>query len=144
MAKLKFNKVIAIVRVVSEPQVQTFGSGAVKASVRAVISESKKNKDGSWADKPVWVELQAWNRPSFALAENLGNQVGKGSVIHVEGKLEYEEWEDKNGGGKRSKLFIVVDGFQLLEGPKAAPESRPAESNDGFGSSGDDNGDIPF
>jgi len=27
-----------------------------------------------------------------------------------------EEWEDKNGGGKRSKLVVVLDDMQFLDG----------------------------
>jgi single-strand DNA-binding protein len=40
----------------------------------------------------------------------------KGKQLYVEGRLKYDTWEDKNGGGKRSKHVVVVDNFQFLGG----------------------------
>jgi single-strand DNA-binding protein len=37
----------------------------------------------------------------------------------VEGRLKYDTWDDKQGGGKRSKHAIVIENFQLLGGRDA-------------------------
>lgn len=49
----------------------------------------------------------------------------KGSPVLVEGHLKTEAWEDKQGGGKRSRLVLIVDDFQFV-GPPAAT-ARPDE-----------------
>ena len=38
----------------------------------------------------------------------------KGKPIFIEGRLKYDQWEDKNGGGKRSKLTVVIENFQFV------------------------------
>lgn len=38
----------------------------------------------------------------------------KGSQLLVSGRLAYETWEDKQGGGKRSKHSVIVENFQLM------------------------------
>ena len=56
----------------------------------------------------------------------------------VEGRLKLDQWEDKNGGGKRSRLTVVVDNFTLLS-------SGPGEGGGGHGSGGPnyDESDAP-
>jgi single-strand DNA-binding protein len=57
--------------------------------------------------------------------------------VFIEGHLRYDTWDDKNGGGKRSALKVVVENFQYLEprqdgqgssytGPRAA--AQPARA----------------
>ena len=45
--------------------------------------------------------------------------------LFIEGRLKYDTWDDKNGGGKRSKLTVVVDSFQFVGGPR---EERDSDS----------------
>ena len=40
----------------------------------------------------------------------------KGQSAFVEGTLRYDTWEDKNGGGKRSKLYVVADNWEFVGG----------------------------
>jgi single-strand DNA-binding protein len=53
----------------------------------------------------------------------------------IEGRLRYDQWEDKQTGQKRSKLGVVMETFQFLgipaaaeggEASAAAPRPRPA------------------
>jgi single-stranded DNA-binding protein len=37
-------------------------------------------------------------------------------MLYIEGRLKFDQWEDKQGGGKRSKLSVVVENFQFLGG----------------------------
>jgi single-strand DNA-binding protein len=41
---------------------------------------------------------------------------GKGKPAFIEGKLRLDSWEDKNGGGKRSKLYVVADSWEFCGG----------------------------
>ena len=60
----------------------------------------------------------------------------KGKQLLVEGRLKYDTWEDKQGGGKRSKHSVVVDNFQFLGGPRdgsaggGAPQSYEQSGGD--------------
>ncbi len=48
-------------------------------------------------------------------AETLNQYMSKGRGLLVEGRLRYEQWTAKDGA-KRSKLKVVVDRFQFLDG----------------------------
>ena len=67
------------------------------------------------------------------LADLVEQYLKKGHQCYFEGHLVMETWDDKNGGGKRSKLVIVVDDLQFLEprtdggeGMSRAPRARSA------------------
>jgi single-strand DNA-binding protein len=70
----------------------------------------------------------------------------KGKPIFIQGRLKYDQWEDKQGGGKRSKLHVVVENFQFIGGrdggggaprdaggehdqrpPQRSPQGRPQQ-----------------
>ena len=42
----------------------------------------------------------------------------KGSGVLVSGRLDQRSWEDKNGGGKRSRVEIVVEDFNFVGAPR--------------------------
>jgi single-stranded DNA-binding protein len=42
----------------------------------------------------------------------------EGQALFVEGRLKFDTWDDKQGGGKRSKLSVVVENFQFLPSPR--------------------------
>ena len=55
--------------------------------------------------------------------------VQKGRGLFVEGRLKYDTWDDKNGGGKRSKISVIVENFQFLG--RGADETEGARHSDG-------------
>ncbi len=60
-------------------------------------------------------------------AEVINQYSGKGKTLLIFGRLKLDTWDDKNGGGKRSKLSVVVEDFQL--GPRGEgdeTDQRPA------------------
>src|SRR5262249_29714312 len=76
-------------------------------------------------DVPCYIEVELWNRGENKQAERVLQTLRKGSQIYIEGHLKYDEWEDRNGGGKRSKLVVVAETFQYLDS-KAESEARLA------------------
>ena len=54
----------------------------------------------------------------------------KGHQVFLEGHLVMETWEDKNGGGKRAALRVVVETCQYLE-PRADGGGGSGSSNRG-------------
>lgn len=54
-------------------------------------------------------------------AETISQYFQKGKAILVRGRLAYETWEDKQGGGKRSKHKLYVEDFTFVgDGAKQA------------------------
>lgn len=59
-----------------------------------------------------FIDCTAWGKTG----ETINQYMQKGKPIFIEGRLKYDSWEDKQGGGKRSKLTVVVDNFQFVGG----------------------------
>ncbi len=71
------------------------------------------------------------------LADIISRYVTKGTLLLVEGRIKTSSWDDKNGGGKKSRTEIIAETMQL--GPRPGgmgggggqsnfqkPASRPA------------------
>jgi single-strand DNA-binding protein len=147
------NKVMQIGRVVSDPEVRPAGnSGSTVAKFRLVVGRSKKNQQtGQWENDPnqMFIDVEAWHRPDQKrnLCDVIQRFVQKGKEVFVEGRLQLDEWEDKNGGGKRSKHKIVVDNLELLGGRESGGESGEQQSGGfggGYGDQPAEGGGLPF
>lgn len=57
----------------------------------------------TFGDKSVFVDVTAWEK----LAVIMADAFAKGSRIALTGRLEYREWDDKDGN-KRNALSIVA------------------------------------
>ena len=160
-----FNKVILMGNLTRDIEMRTTQGGMQIAKFGLAINR-KWSQNGEQKESTCFVDLTAFGRQ----AEVLGQYVGKGSPLFVEGRLEYSTWESQEGG-KRSKLEVIVENFQFVGAPRgagggeggaaprrsgAAPRKAPAEgggqaeggssgSSGGGGGGGEvDYGDIPF
>jgi single-strand DNA-binding protein len=76
-----------------------------------------------YKDKVHFIEVTAFNRGTYLLAENINSNFAKGSPIFIEGRLDYTTWESKDGD-KRNQLGVVVDNFQFV-GKKDDNDNQP-------------------
>jgi single-strand DNA-binding protein len=146
------NKVMLIGRLTKDPEVRTFQNGGKVAHIRFAVSNRKKNQQtGAWEDDPCYLDLKAFNRgeeggPGRKLADLCGS-LRKGQQVFFEGHLVWEEWEDKNGGGKRQAVKVVVDDLQFLEpkqqdgggGSQRSSQPAPRRAEAGYPSGGGSN-----
>lgn len=71
---------------------------------RFVSNYKYKKSDGTEVDKPMFIDVEVWGQDAVWVLENLR----KGQQAFVEGRLDYQEWEDPKGGGRRSKHIIAA------------------------------------
>lgn len=110
------------------------------------LAINRKWKDGSGETKEetTFVDVEVWGRTAELCAQYLA----KGRGCFVEGRLKLDQWEDKKDGSKRSKLRVVADNVQFMDGGKReaqAGESAPAPARPSApkaGGGGED--DAPF
>ena len=76
----------------------------------AVTDRRKNNQTGEWEDYPNFVDCTIFGNRG----ESMGRILHKGMKVAVEGKLRYSAWEDKNEGGRRSKIEVIVDEIELM------------------------------
>lgn len=105
-------------------QSKTLPSGSVVADFSIAVTDRYKDRSDKWVEKTTFIELSAFGRTAEVAAQYLA----KGSPVMVDGRLDLEQWEDKNGGGKRSKLKVIVEKLQLLGQKGEGGQSRQTSS----------------
>lgn len=145
---MNLNRVLLAGNLTRDPETRATPTGATVTSFGLAINRKWKDSSGEPREEVCFVDCDAWGR----VAEVIGQHFGKGSPIFVEGRLQFRQWDDKSGGGKRSKLSVTVESFQFVErkagdgggggGARAsgAPARTPAPS--GFDAAECD--EIPF
>ena len=120
-----FNKVILAGNLTADVELRNLPSGMAVADLRLAVSEKYKNKQGEDVDKPVFVDVVVWDRQ----AENCAKYLSKGSPVLVEGRLQLDEWTNKDGD-KRSKLRVRANTVQFLGRPQQQDQDRqrPADT----------------
>lgn len=94
-------------RLTGDPELRFAPSGMAVATVNLAFNARRLNKDTQeWEDGDVFfVRGTAFKQ----LAENIAETLAKGVEVHVSGRLKTEQWEDKNGGGKRSATALIIE-----------------------------------
>lgn len=83
-------------------------SGMMVASF-TVAHTPRKKQGNDWVDgTTVWMDVSAFGN----LAESVAD-LTKGTSVQVVGRVEQQEWEDRNGGGKRSKIVTIASDVSL-------------------------------
>jgi single-strand DNA-binding protein len=119
-----YNKVILIGNLTRDPELRYSQNGLAIAKLGLAVNRIRRDAATSEVKEEVtFVDLTAFDKQ----AETLGKSVRKGSPIMIEGRLKMETWEDKQTNQKRSKLVVIVEGFQFL-GPKGAEEASSVPS----------------
>lgn len=103
------NSVVIVGHVGQDPEMKYFESGSVKTTMSIAVNRRQKDND-----KTDWFKIELWGRN----AEVAGEYVRKGSLVGVEGRLEFNHWTDAEGN-KHVSHYILADRLQLL-GKKAA------------------------
>ena len=104
-----FNKVIIAGRLTRSPELKYTLSNMAICEFGLAVNEKWKSKDGQDKEETCFTECVCWGKQ----AEVFNQYMAKGREVLIEGKLKFEQWEDKDGN-KRSKHKISVQNFQFL------------------------------
>ena len=104
-----FNKVILMGNLTRDPEAKFLPSGTTVVNFSIAMNERYTDKDGNPQEKATFVECEAWNRN----AEIIDEYFARGMPIHLEGRLQLDQWENDEGE-KRSKLKVRVDRFTFV------------------------------
>lgn len=99
------NKVILVGRLTRDPEVRYTQSGKVVAAFTLAVNSGYG--DNQKAD---FVPIVVWGK----VAEVCGNNLGKGSKVLVEGRLQVRNY-DGSEGGKRYVTEVVAKSVEFLE-----------------------------
>jgi single-strand DNA-binding protein len=130
------NKVMLIGRLTDNPEAPRTlpNSGSTVIKFRFAVGRSRKNpQTGQWENdpNPLYIDCEAFHRPDTKrdLVGLIQQYCKKGDPLYIEGRLQLDQWEDKNGGGKRSKHKIVVENIELLGGNRGGDDGGMGGEN---------------
>lgn len=107
-----FNRVILLGNLTRDPQLRYLPSQMAVVDFGLAVNHKFRTKNGEDREEVMFIDCSAFGRQ----AEVINQYCTKGRPLLVEGRLKFDTWEDKQGGGKRSKHAVVVENFQLLGG----------------------------
>src|SRR5271168_5191543 len=121
------NKVILIGNLTRDPQLKYLPSQMAVVEFGLATNRKFKAANGEEREDVCFVDCSAFGRT----AEVINQYCQKGRPIFIEGRLKFDSWEDKQGGGKRSKLSVVVENFQFLGGREVGGGPGPDSGGPG-------------
>ena len=92
------NKVILVGNLGDDPELRYTNSGAAVCNMSLATNESYTDQDGNEVQQTEWHDVVAWER----LGEICEEYLSKGSQVYFEGKLQTNEWEDRDGNTRYS------------------------------------------
>ena len=106
-----FNRVLLMGNLTRDPQIKYIpGSNTAVAEFGLATNRKFRTANGEDREEVTFVDVTAFGKQ----AEVINQYMTKGKPIFIEGRLTLYHGEDKNGGGKRSKLTVVVENFQFV------------------------------
>lgn len=159
MAASNINVVVITGNLTQDPELRHTGGGTAVCELRVAVN-SRRKEGQEWVDKPNFFNVVVFG----AQGENCSTYLAKGRPVAIEGRLDWREWEAKDGSGKRQAVQIVANSVQFLGsrdggggggngGNGFSPSSdTPADTSDfegapagaGAGGGGGADDDIPF
>jgi|tagenome__1003787_1003787.scaffolds.fasta_scaffold17913127_1 single-strand DNA-binding protein len=113
------NNVNLIGRLTRDPELIEAKGGTSIANFAIAVNRRDPDQD------PVYVEVKAFAGQADAIASHKS----KGDEVAVEGRLELDRWEAKDGS-KRSRLYVVANRVEFLRNKRGEPngaDPAPAE-----------------
>jgi single-strand DNA-binding protein len=124
------NKVFLIGNLTRDPELRVTPKGTAICQFGIAVNRQFKDESGATRDETTFVDIEAWGKQG----ELVSKYLTKGSPAMVEGRLKFDQWEDKTSGQKRSKLKVVLDNVQFLStrggGGHAPGAAAPADDGD--------------
>ena len=117
MAAKDINRVNFTARLGADPEMKFVSNGKAVTEMRVAVAGA-----GNTFDEAGWFQVVAWEK----LGEICNQYLTKGSRVALEGRLQVQTWQDRDGGGNRSKVVIVLTDMVMLDS-KPEGDSAPAQ-----------------
>lgn len=134
------NVVVITGNLTKDPELRHTQGGTAVCDLRVAVN-SRRKEAGEWVDKPNFFNVTVWGNQALSCAEYLT----KGRPVAIEGRLDWQQWEAKDGGGKREAVQIIANMVQFLgsktDGEDAGAGGAGTEAEGLGGDQGEE--DIP-
>ena len=124
---INVNRVILTGNLTRDPELRNTPGGTAVCNMRVAVNGRRKDESGQWVDKPNYFDVVVFG----AQGENANTYLAKGRGVAVDGRLNWREWEAKDGT-KRQAVDVIAESVQFLSGPEDRPQQEaqaPAASD---------------
>lgn len=137
------NKVQLMGNLTRDPEIRFTPKGAAICEFGIAINRTWIDDNDQKQEETTFVDLTFFGKR----AETIEKYVKKGQPIYVEGRLQLDQWEDRQSGQQRSRLKVVGEQFQFLASGKKEDRETPSAGryeNAAAVHGEQDQSDIPF
>ena len=122
---ISLNRVIVAGNLVRDPEMKVTTSNRKFTNMAVAINDFWKDKDGKTAKKTTYINIIAWG----SMAENCAKYLKKGRTIMVEGRIETDKYQDKQG---KTQYITKINcsNIVFLENNSRSNESSEEEDED--------------
>ena len=114
-------------RLGADPDISVASNGSQVAKMR-VVTNARRLVDGNWED----TDTSWWSVTAFGRTAQAAEQLRKGDLVVVVGKIKQREWE--KDGVKRTTADVVADDLGRVlraDQPAATPAATGSPWDDG-------------
>ncbi len=104
------NRVTLVGNLGKDPELKIVHNNLSVARITLATTETFRLKNGNLQSQTEWHTIIAWH----GLATLAASYLHKGSLVYIEGKIRYRNYEDKNGQRKQV-AEIVADQLVILD-----------------------------
>lgn len=126
MSYTSTNRVVLIGNLTRDPELRELPSGNRVCNLRIACNGVRRDADGEYRERPLYFDVAAFG----GLAESVARYMHKGSLVAVDGRLEWSEWETAEQQ-KRQAVSVVAENIQFLDRPTARDEGGQAQGEGG-------------
>lgn len=98
-----FNRIFILGRLIHDPYMYYTGAGAAVCTLRLVTWRRWRTKTGSVHDDVCYFTVVCRR-----MAEACGKWLHKGDIVHVDGRVVWKKWEDKETKTIKTKYEVVA------------------------------------
>jgi single-strand DNA-binding protein len=125
MPRTNLNHVVITGNLTADPELRETSAGISVCELR-VANNTAVKKDGQWDTKVNYFQANVWGK----MGENCAKFLSKGSGVAIDGKLEWQKWQDSKDPTKtNSRVLINVNSIEFLGGGKGSGKP-PTEATD--------------
>jgi len=119
-----FNKVILMGNLTRDVELRYTPSGSAVADLGLAVNRTWYDKQADQKnEETTFVDITVWGRT----AEIAGEYLTKGRPVLIEGRLQMDQWEDKETGQKRSKLKVTCENMTMVGSRNGDSQSIPQD-----------------
>ena len=122
------NKVTLIGNVGGDPEVRSVTGGNRVANFSLATSRQWNDASGAKQEKTEWHKCIVWNTKGTQLADIVERYVKKGDKLYIEGRIEYRQWQDKEGQTRYTTEINVRELIMLGSPRGGSPGSQDADT----------------